>query len=615
MIGYFPEIYPEETLYSAISRYCRHTMADSYKAVNADLFGYDFYPSASTHDLPRSLGAFVGAVNHVTDLSLRIILENNTLWPFFRNFTSEEHVNSIEKQLIETNNVGPGIHLLSGLNASSFKRVLIPKYCILCASDDEKIYGEPYWKRTHLIPNIEICPKHHVHLSLPQDVHSFHARNRYIPLSQIKRDSHITICSNPNQIKLAEQLAKYLNKYLNVRSNNYSEALVKLGFRKTNGGLDFPKLASDLQEYISCFYPVANHLKKNNSWIRDLCTRPSRVFDPLRHSLIELFINEKKTVTSTIKLLKSPFQTMFGAPPFKCINKASNHYNEAVILDCRFYVNKKAKRITGKFSCQCGMEYTLSYDPLIGHSSEYRRIVCFGEQWLSQLQLLIQSKHSLRSTARQLGMDPRTIIHQANILGIKHPWKDEAASSSLVSSVNFKQTQCDKKAWDKILSSGKYKIKEARMANKALYARLYRSDKDWLITYNSQYQVKENSKPRKNWPLLDEKVLQLLIKVVQNFPQTNRQRMSRNFLLHALSSQCSVNEKNFKKMPLTSQFLLDHAETVIEYQKRRVVIVAEELKQSDTVLRNWVVIRKAGLKPPIAQSVLELIQQITDEDW
>ena len=153
MIAFFPEIYPDELLYSQIARYHAHsgysnlvfTMTDIYKNANLTLPSVEFV-NQYTPD----------AMQWITkNGAWESIVEHHTMYPAYIRFLPKLRRIEAINGVINGNGNWKKLMCLPVLNEKKHLR-----YCPECAIEDRKNYGETYWHRIHQISRIRVCPRH-----------------------------------------------------------------------------------------------------------------------------------------------------------------------------------------------------------------------------------------------------------------------------------------------------------------------------------------------------------------------------------------------------------------------------------------------------------------------
>lgn len=132
----------------------------------------------------------------------------------------------------------------------------------------------------------------------------------------------------------------------------------------------------------------------------------------------------------------------------------------------------------------------------------------------------------------------------------------------------------DRHAWEVHAAAHPSWGKEAlRVAAIALYARLYRNDRAWLMDWSSPPKRSEKSARRINWPQRDEGLeAQVLAQISKTLQKTPPRRASRDFILSALRLRSTLAHRAFL-LPRTQAALDRACESVSAYQLRRLIWV------------------------------------------
>lgn len=153
---YFPEIHPDELVYSWFCRYAVYSGCISSKAAIAQLL-------YSTKNNPSI--EFIGHLNKNAEeqieqlCSLDIMVIEHTMFPQYARFLPlQKQKESLEK-IKKYEDPHKAVAILPRADKEKYLR-----YCPLCAKEDRAIYGETYWHRQHQIRNVDICPAHQCRL-------------------------------------------------------------------------------------------------------------------------------------------------------------------------------------------------------------------------------------------------------------------------------------------------------------------------------------------------------------------------------------------------------------------------------------------------------------------
>ena len=156
MIGFFPEIYEDELLYSQLCRYYQRTGYTNYVFAVDDL-----YMRRTVHPVIEWVNEYTpDAMEHITKyFDFETIICKHTMFPAYTRFLPKQRRNAALQSLLICD--GNYYNLIVNQNIKK-KRFL--RYCPICAQEDRKLHGETYWHREHQIIHVDICPKHKCYL-------------------------------------------------------------------------------------------------------------------------------------------------------------------------------------------------------------------------------------------------------------------------------------------------------------------------------------------------------------------------------------------------------------------------------------------------------------------
>lgn len=156
--GVFTDAYEDELVYSQLARYFVRTGYISYKAVANELFQNSGARPHIEYFIKFTPEALEAITRHI---SLEDVIMKHTMYPYYARFYSKEVKKAAFEDLMQ---MGGGIrNMLTGsLRRYGEDRFL--RYCPMCLKEDKEMYGESYWHRTHQLPSVIVCPKHHCYL-------------------------------------------------------------------------------------------------------------------------------------------------------------------------------------------------------------------------------------------------------------------------------------------------------------------------------------------------------------------------------------------------------------------------------------------------------------------
>jgi len=153
MIAYFPNLYPDELIYSLFARYFAKSGYMGYASAAEDLFA-----NKTTHPDIEFINRLSDEVlSHLQkQASIEELIEKNTMFPYYARFLPRERR---KKALLLLLQMDEGYHNLLYLSKGRHVEKYL-RYCSLCAVHDRKQYGETYWHRSHQFVGVNICPIH-----------------------------------------------------------------------------------------------------------------------------------------------------------------------------------------------------------------------------------------------------------------------------------------------------------------------------------------------------------------------------------------------------------------------------------------------------------------------
>ena len=158
MIAFFPEVYPDELVYSWLARYGVRSGYTHYRAIADDLF--------TSHTAKPNLEFVIelsqDAYEVITDaMPFESVIMQHTMFPYYARFLPIERRQKAFGQLM---NMSKSFNDTLYIRRNKTQHRPWLRYCPLCAESDRMQYGEAYWHRLHQLDHIDICPVHGCHL-------------------------------------------------------------------------------------------------------------------------------------------------------------------------------------------------------------------------------------------------------------------------------------------------------------------------------------------------------------------------------------------------------------------------------------------------------------------
>ena len=177
MLGYFPQVYPQELLYSVLARYHRHMGAPSFIQSMESLFGRRLV--IANPDLPEHIDALAARIPPGRHLAADRIIDTMTLYPYYTAYQSQD----VRQQVRHAMRVGEDGSVLLRLGIAAFRagRVTQLRFCGSCLAQMRERYGELYWRRDHQLPSALVCPEHAKLLQVGTVRLTGCSRHRFVP--------------------------------------------------------------------------------------------------------------------------------------------------------------------------------------------------------------------------------------------------------------------------------------------------------------------------------------------------------------------------------------------------------------------------------------------------
>jgi len=564
-----PIPYPDELLHSVLCRYHLRVNNTSPKWTLTERYGtHNVIP---TLDLPSHLDALAER-SKLQGISAEKWIDRHTFLPYYAPFLPIERVSRI-RQLMKGSD-GTGIHTLAGITACSIDRISDLRFCPNCYEENIQQYGEPYWHRIHQLPGVYFCPRHATILyRLTSTVSDRHGLT-HLPISKLLFRSDPVIDSISDKlVRQLVELSQDIQFLISLDNDKYGAlyelkplifpALIEKGFITAGKRIRQQKLKEQLITFysIELLKLLESNPLHDYSWLEQAARKARRGLHPLRSLLLIRFLyGSFQAFMERRKSIAEPF----GTTPWPCLNKVEDHYQEAVVTQCRITRCSDTGRPVGTFTCSCGFSYSRRGPDRSEQDRFHRgRIKAYGSIWASKLNECLKAGLSYRSTAKILGVDPKTVIKYAH---------------------------CEI---------------DAQLAFVATNA------KPMKVNSSPSSAVKSNqAKLRVDWKQRDLELSKEVAAVCQSIIHDRAAKPLRITiaLIGKRVGRLSWLEKKAFKLPVTMAILSQYVESVEQFQQRRVRWAAEQMT-GEWPLKRWKLERLAGLPSTYALEVAEEIER------
>jgi hypothetical protein len=432
MLAYFPTPYPDELLFSVVSR-----LADVMQ-----------YPRS--HDLSRAIYGgvrrmvWISLPSHIDSLITALppghafttdrVIGEQTLFPFYQPFLLTKSAQTLEARL--RGKEGTRGSAYTGIALKSVPPAQWLRFCYECVRADREQYGECYWHRIHQVPGVQICPEHGAIIQ-DSEIPAYHRlyRHRYISAERAltnaePRPNHLTGSSYQLCWMIAKDAEWLLNNWhRHTTPQSIQDRFYLVLADKGLASYTRTVRAAAFLRAFQCHYPpdlldllgCAIDYVDARAWPVQVISRVGQRH-PLQYLLVMHFLGH--TAESFFALPTRP--AYFGEGPWPCLNPACQYYKQPVIETCEIDYQARNTQPRATFSCTCGFVYR-RVGPDTKDADRFRigRVVRRGPVWEARFrQLWNDPDVSKTQMARQLRIEQNTLVQQASQLGESRPGQD-----------------------------------------------------------------------------------------------------------------------------------------------------------------------------------------------
>ncbi|HEV7378056.1 MAG TPA: TniQ family protein [Pyrinomonadaceae bacterium] len=256
MIGFFPDPYPDELLYSCCARFSCRAKYPTRSTAAKELFGSKY--SLAIVDMPIGLDNLIARFPSGHIYTSDDMIDNHTLLPLYALFLPYKRLRDVRNDMRGSG----GNHVRSRLGFTT-DRMDPPnhlRFCPACVREDREAFGETYWHRIHQITGVEACPDHAIFLeSSKMHWRGWYNSNMFVAAEPIlpnvcARQLNLMDAQHSIQFKLAKDSAWLLRQQgLMVAESElrkrYLNLLLKHGYANYSGRVRATKLFDDFIDF------------------------------------------------------------------------------------------------------------------------------------------------------------------------------------------------------------------------------------------------------------------------------------------------------------------------------------------------------------------------------
>ena len=522
-----PRPYPDEMLYSIIARTGKYLAIAPGKPLASIVLGDSL--GLAVPDLPTRLRAVAGWLHRSIGLSLDEIALEHTATAYHTHLLGQSAYRSMVRSLL---GVRAHAHARLGISASSVRGTARFRMCRHCVSDDLSTFGETYWRRSHQLPGVLVCPTHGLPLHETNVRFRSPGRHEHIAASPRMLESgngapSLSTFELAKAATLAQDSAELARAMPPSRGApiDYRQRLQSLGYLGGNAWV------RRIQAEFEGFYGrrllgllfKANVSGSYTNWLYELARRPRRAPHPVKHLLLEQFLAGKSPGAAD-------GETSISTPP----TKSWGVYRSAELR------------------------------------AEAARLAATGL--------------TTSALARHFGIDWKTAARLCAPL-------PEVDRTDAISRLMLRRSQ-----WERLEASNPGASKTAlRREAPALYSALYRADRSWLVDRPHRPVRRPQSSRRVNWPARDERLASEVRNIASQLREALPPiRITRSRILGILEARARVNCYGHH-LPKTRGALSAVSESVESFQVRRLATVMKAELGRGPLPPAWRLLRSAGI--------------------
>ncbi|MET4026759.1 hypothetical protein ABIE59_002287 [Marinobacter sp. MBR-99] len=314
----FPVPYPEELIYSTVARAGIREGIISPKELLDEVYGNRNV--IATLDLPNQLSRISRWL--LTGYSVEVIAYYHTLFPLYAPFIPEERRKRCLAWMAGESR--GAVHLAMGVAASLVKVPGRVRYCPGCLKEQQRTYGEYFWKREWQIAGVDCCEKHGelIHAAIPRPLvnqHRYHdASPDTCPLFPQKPDCNESEMILTQVRELLKQRPAISPSY-EQWSFHYHRLAQQSGFIRGQAHIDHAAIAETVSDHWPARflrrYGLGIDRNSDYCWLRGIFRKHRKSFSYLQHIIVHhALLPECWSITDVIESVRESRMPLSPGP-------------------------------------------------------------------------------------------------------------------------------------------------------------------------------------------------------------------------------------------------------------------------------------------------------------
>lgn len=546
---------PDETLFSLCSRY--HSLSGNRLASTTCRLLFGHKTQGSAHDFPARIDHFLSVAG--TSLGSAVdIIEDRSLLSLYLRFANPVLVERVLRAARETSAGSLKFHL--GLLTSRFRANHPLKACLQCMSEDVRDHLTTYWHKTHQLPGVWTCSRHRCWLVVSDLKATGVARFQWVlpyhsqlvpvqasppPAAALALAAMVTDISTRRGLTLSQQaIRETYRQGLGIRGllgtsgrrlchmeagNGYAAFLGPLPRTEQLGGLpESPGAAS--VEIARLIGPVRSGIH------------------PLRHLALATWLFD--SAETFLEQYHANLRPGFAGEPTRPTELASagrdvhdERQGQLVALLGAGVPVSRAARAVG-VDTNTGMAWAASHG-----IATPRRPKVLKPEVRSKLLRLLKRGVSKESVAAAGKVSVQTITNFLRTeVGLHQTWKEAQFQGA---------KRRSRRRWLRYITANPHSgVKAARLAEPAVYAWLYRNDRDWLKAQTSAMErVARSPQARVDWDQRDRQLSEQVRRVALELHEAEPDRRIKLFQIYQRIPELKAKLFKMDRLPLTRSAL------------------------------------------------------------
>lgn len=373
---YLPYPYDDELLYSAIARYLLYHRVRKIPLAINNIFGH--YVRKPRIALPGSLDYVAMNTKLAWNMSPREIANQLTLFPYYARYLPEKRAEQCFQELCSNYSLS----VPARLGITQKKSSVFLRYCQICRESDILKNGETFWRRSHQLEGVLICPQHGEFLVDSKIYLRSDGINDYIDATigtseiKSKNNPNLNDFDKENLHKIARRCQEILWGPIRQWESNslmpaYRHAAFIRGLGSKATQLDQVKLEISFFSFYSKKLLSMLNIKlssSNNNWFRAVLRTRRKTLLPIKHALLQIFF-ESMPINESARV-------HFEEKTPQCLTYKPRRTSESITHEQILLLRKEWEELLSRVPNRCP-DQAYEINPKL-----YRKLVRLDKEWL-----------------------------------------------------------------------------------------------------------------------------------------------------------------------------------------------------------------------------------------